>query len=81
MAQSESATEPDPRLPHGLSRLQQRRGPPELALLLTRGPLPQPQDSMANENRMAVVWGARWNKAAAGWLEGGKELTCRRIAA
>jgi hypothetical protein len=24
---------------------------------------------------MAVVWGARQNKAAAGWLEGGKELT------
>jgi hypothetical protein len=32
---------------------------------------------MANENRMTVVWAARWKKAAAGWLEGGKERTGR----
>jgi hypothetical protein len=32
---------------------------------------------MANENRMAVVWGVRWKKAAAGWLEGGQERTGR----
>ena len=30
---------------------------------------------MANENRMAVARGARWNKAAAGWLAGGKGRT------
>jgi hypothetical protein len=30
---------------------------------------------MANENCMAVVYGARWNKAADGWLEGGKGRT------
>jgi hypothetical protein len=30
---------------------------------------------MADENRMAVVYGARWNQATTGWLEGGKERT------
>ena len=35
---------------------------------------------MANENRVAVVYGARWNKAAAGWLEGGKERTASSIS-
>ena len=34
---------------------------------------------MANENRAAGVWGARWNKAAAGWLKGGKERTAMMI--
>ena len=33
--------------------------------------------SESAENRMAVVWGARWNKATAGWMKGGKERTLR----
>ena len=37
--------------------------------------LPQPQNSLGNENRTAVVWAVRWNKAVAERLGGGKEGT------
>jgi hypothetical protein len=38
---------------------------------LPRGPCLSRRIPTANEIRVAVVYGARWNKTAAGWLEGG----------
>jgi hypothetical protein len=56
-------------------RVLQHRKVPGLRRGLPRGPCLSRRTPTADDNHMAVAWGARWNKAAAGWPEGGKERT------
>ena len=56
----------------GISGRAEPRGPTCSRRPGLRAVLPQPQNSIGYENRMADVWGAQWNKAAAGLLREGR---------